>query len=134
MTDYPEPVTGGLIRNQDGEIFLMQSPKWEDRWVVPGGHIEPGEDPKTCLKREIQEETGITVENIQLFTVMTGQPNSFERDTGFVYINYLCDAATTEVQLDQREAEDFQWITPQQALDLRLNHSTRRFIQQYRER
>ncbi|MDY6771137.1 MAG: NUDIX domain-containing protein [Candidatus Nanohaloarchaea archaeon] len=133
MTDYPEPVTGGLIVNDSGELFLMQSPKWDDRWVVPGGHIEPGEDPEDCLRREIREETGLEIEDIELLTVMSGQPDSFERDTGFVYVNYICQAASTGVELDQREAEDFRWVSPEQALDMPLNDSTERFIRAYQD-
>lgn len=131
MGAYPEPVTGGLIRNDNGEIFLMQSPKWEDKWVVPGGHIEAGEDVEACLEREIAEETGLDVENIRLLTVMTGKPDDFERDTSFLYCNYLCDAATTEVNLDQREATDYTWVAPRDALDMDLNASTERLLRHY---
>ena len=28
-------------------------------WITPGGGIEPNEDAETCLRREIQEETGL---------------------------------------------------------------------------
>ncbi len=28
-------------------------------WAAPGGGLEPGEDPETCLRREILEETGL---------------------------------------------------------------------------
>jgi putative (di)nucleoside polyphosphate hydrolase len=33
---------------------------------VPGGGIDPGEDPKTGLKRELMEETGVTPRNLRL--------------------------------------------------------------------
>lgn len=33
-----------------------------DRWVVPGGGVEPGESPADCAVREVWEETGLTVQ------------------------------------------------------------------------
>jgi len=29
-------------------------------WELPGGHVEPGEDPEVALMRELKEETGLT--------------------------------------------------------------------------
>ncbi|GAB4120803.1 MAG: hypothetical protein Kow00104_04030 [Rhodothalassiaceae bacterium] len=31
------------------------------QWELPGGRLEPGEDPIACLAREIVEETGLSV-------------------------------------------------------------------------
>ena len=35
----------------------MQDAK--NRWTIPKGHVEPGEEPKQTAEREIREETGL---------------------------------------------------------------------------
>ena len=37
-----ELVCGVIIRKGE-KILLAKSPKWRNKWVFPGGHIEPGE-------------------------------------------------------------------------------------------
>ena len=135
-TEYPEPVTGALILNEDDEIFLMKSPKWDDQWLVPGGHVEKGEKIGECVKREVKEEVGLEVENVEFVTVLEGMPEKFERDTHFIFLNYSCRAENQEVELDQREAVEHVWIDPEEALgsDLDINTSTRDFIQDFLEK
>ena len=34
-----------------------------DKWIGVGGKFEPGEDAKTCVLREVREETGLTMQD-----------------------------------------------------------------------
>lgn len=57
-----ETTSGGIVfrRNQNTnqlEILLMQDAK--NRWTIPKGHVEEGEEPKQTAEREIREETGL---------------------------------------------------------------------------
>lgn len=59
----PLDVTCGLIE-RDGRVLLAQRPAGKalaGKWEFPGGKVEPGESPESCLARELHEELGITV-------------------------------------------------------------------------
>ncbi|MBI5072419.1 NUDIX domain-containing protein, partial [Candidatus Woesearchaeota archaeon] len=57
--ERPTVTVGPLIFNKEGKLFLMQSPKWRNKWVIPGGKIELGETMEQAVKREIKEETNL---------------------------------------------------------------------------
>jgi ADP-ribose pyrophosphatase YjhB (NUDIX family) len=57
-----ETTSGGVVfrregKNQDVQILLMQDAK--NRWTIPKGHVEPGEEPRQTAEREIREDTGL---------------------------------------------------------------------------
>ncbi|MDP1765493.1 MAG: Nudix family hydrolase [Methylotenera sp.] len=67
---YPVPVTNiteaavGVIQRDNGLVLLAERPAgkpWAGYWEFPGGKIEEDETPGHALKRELQEELGITV-------------------------------------------------------------------------
>jgi len=47
------------IKDDTGRILLLREK--DGSWELPGGGLEQGEDPKTALSREINEETGLTL-------------------------------------------------------------------------
>nr|WP_144929284.1 NUDIX domain-containing protein [Paenibacillus bovis] len=53
---HPELITCSFVLAFDNNQLLLTNLK--DRgWDIPGGHIEPGEDPHEAMKREVYEET-----------------------------------------------------------------------------
>lgn len=57
-----ETTSGGVIFRRNAstnqlEILLIQDAK--NRWTIPKGHVEEGEEPKQTAEREIREETGL---------------------------------------------------------------------------
>jgi hypothetical protein len=52
---------GGVVFSRHGEsvkYLLVQASKNRDEWVLPKGHIEPGETEREAAVREVKEETG----------------------------------------------------------------------------
>lgn len=59
------PVVHLHVLNSKGELYLQKRPEWKDiqpgRWdTAVGGHIDLGENVEQALKREAQEELGLT--------------------------------------------------------------------------
>lgn len=57
----------GVIQRDDGFVLLGERPvgkPWSGYWEFPGGKIEENETPEYALKRELQEELGITVTSL----------------------------------------------------------------------
>lgn len=70
QNDFVRPSAVGFILNDQGEILLVQRNvvPFLDMWMMPGGHMKPGETIEECLVREMKEETGLDVEVGELFT------------------------------------------------------------------
>ncbi len=51
---------GARVHDEDGWLVLIKN-SWTDGWFPPGGRVERGEQPATAARREVREETGLTV-------------------------------------------------------------------------
>jgi 8-oxo-dGTP pyrophosphatase MutT (NUDIX family) len=58
--DGPTHAGGVVFRRSGGGVqyLLVQADRDRTQWVLPKGHVEPGEDFRQAAVREIQEETG----------------------------------------------------------------------------
>ena len=63
------------------QVMLVSGSKVPERWVVPGGGIEPSEDTCVAALREVQEEAGVKGTLGRLLGVFEVMPNQCARST-----------------------------------------------------
>ena len=61
-------IAQGVLRDPKGRVLLCEL-SYKREWDLPGGVVDPGESPATCVEREIFEELGLTVKVGRLLAV-----------------------------------------------------------------
>ena len=106
----------------DRKVLIIQRSKdaggGEGDWEFAGGGLRFGEDLPEGLKREIQEEVGLTVRIDKLLYAMTAMVNPQRQIVGLTYLSY----SDTDKVILSHEHTDFLWATRNQLIKL-LNKS-----------
>jgi nucleoside triphosphatase len=132
VQSYPEATVGGLIVNDKGEILLVRSYKWGNKYTVPGGHIELGERSEAAIKREVKEEVGLDVEPVKLLMVQEAIfPVDYVKHEHYIFMDYLCRSKSSAVNVDGEEIQEYLWVGPGRALELELESFTRNLVTEY---
>lgn len=133
-SSYPEATVGALILNPAGEFFLFQSHKWNGAWAIPGGHIELGESAEAAVKREVLEETGLTVEHVEFLCCQecVFDP-AFWQQKHFIFLDYVCTSPGGEVTLNE-EAEAWRWVKREELANLNIEPFTRKVLEEFMKR
>ena len=128
---FPEPTVGVFIFNQKGEILLLQSHKWPDAYVVPGGHVELGERIEDAAVREAKEETGLDIYDLEFinFQQFIHDP-AFWKHRHFIFFDFAARSDSMDVVLND-EAQKYIWVGLDEALGLELDSYTRTSIEAY---
>jgi len=58
MTEVRHFTASAVVLDDEDRVLLVHHNKM-GRWLYPGGHIDPNEDPAQAALREVREETGI---------------------------------------------------------------------------
>jgi 8-oxo-dGTP pyrophosphatase MutT (NUDIX family) len=130
-----EVVITAIVVNSEGKYLItrrsMQKSRFPGMWTVPGGKLQTSdylELPKDTedywynvleqtLSRELQEEVGIGVENVEYVTSLAtvhkdGSPS--------LVISCMADYKSGEIKLQEEETDQFAWVTLEEAKNYKL--------------
>lgn len=126
-----EIAVGGFVINPENKLLLIRGDKWNGAYVVPGGHVEFGETFEQALIRELHEETGLAITNPVFLGIQEAvQDPNFSANRHFILVDYMCQCNNTNTT-PSKEAQEFIWVTRDDALKLPLGAYTQKGIDQY---
>ena len=99
-------VAVGVLVRDDQAFLLTSRPEgkaYAGYWEFPGGKLEAGETVEEALRRELQEEIGITIENCLLW-----KTERIDYPHALVQLNF-CKVTQWTGELQMLEAQSFAW-------------------------
>jgi 8-oxo-dGTP diphosphatase len=99
-------VAVGVLIRPDGDFLLTSRPPgkvYEGYWEFPGGKLEQGESVEAALRRELQEEVGVTIGAVHPWKVeMVDYPHALVR------LNF-CKVFDWSGELQMHEGQSYAW-------------------------
>ena len=108
---------------EDGKILLTheRNSGW---WLIPGGGLEEGETPETCVIREVEEETGLLVRPLSRFLTLHEYYEEY-RYTGYIFICEVVGKGRMNLtDAEKKRGVQPEWIPLQDAIDLFSKHES----------
>ncbi len=114
---------GAIIFNQAGEILVLKHRfRAGSGWGLPGGFLERGEQPIDALRRELREELGLEIDDVEIFAARSfRKPKQVE-----VLFRGRADGPVSPHTMEVERAE---WFSLD-ALPEGLPRDQRRFVEQ----
>ncbi|WLR43219.1 NUDIX hydrolase [Bacillus carboniphilus] len=105
-----------IIIDGEGRLLLQQRKYPKESWGLPGGLMELGESTEEVARRELFEETGLEVNELELINVYSGKDNFVIAENGdefyVVTIAYFAEGYKGEIKIDQSEINKCEFLYP----------------------
>lgn len=100
---------GIIVENEIGEILLIKRTD-NGCWGYAGGSVELGEKVEDTARRELLEETGLIADDLELFSVFSGEDTHYTYPNGDevhnIDIVYICRSFHGEIIADKSEVSE----------------------------
>lgn len=143
------PCVGMMICNMRGQVFAGQRLDSNlDAWQMPQGGIEKGEDPEQAALRELEEETGIPADAVEVLAqtadwIPYDLPHHLvpklwkgrfrgQKQRWFL-MRFLGDDALINIQTAEPEFARWCWLQPEELLSRIVPFKRETYAQVIRE-
>ncbi len=119
----PLLTTDCVVFDREGRILLIRrkNEPFRGAFALPGGFVEIGETVEAACRREVLEETGITIGALHLVGVYSDPGRDPRGHT--VSIAYMARVPPATRPQAGSDAEDAQWLGDWHNLDLAFDHA-----------
>lgn len=98
----------------EGKLLVVKHKERSQSYVLPGGKMDPGEDPLICVRREIIEELGVEPQGLKLAYVYTWKKDGKQN------LDFMFTVTNSKDFLDLKDKKathafelfDIRWIFP----------------------
>ena len=102
-----------MLITYGNSVLIGRSPGWpEGMFSLLAGFVEPGETLEAAVRREVFEESGVRVGQVEY---LSSQPWPFPASLMFGCLGH---ATSQKITIDPAEIEDAMWVTREEMMDI----------------
>lgn len=117
--------TTAIVIEKEGKFLLIKRGKPPEKgfWAVPGGHVDEGETPLECAKRECKEEVGEADIEEKPFFIFVHDVGIGHRHRAHVFKGEMKGEVTPGT-----DAEEAKWFSLEEMEREELTHYTKKIL------
>ena len=124
LVHYDNEAVGVVILNEKDEVLLIKSNRYitqSEEWEIPAGRVDPGESPDIAAAREVMEETGYEITDLQKIY----KYNPSNGTTDLVLLIYKALAGEKTGQFEINEVSEVIWVSKDKISEMLKNNEIR---------
>ncbi len=113
--------SGVLFFNSKGELLIVK-PNYKDGWSIPGGTVDEKESPRSAAIREVKEEIGLEISDLELLCVDYTTAKGIRTESlQFIFFGGKLDnEQIAEIKLQEDELDMFKFVRADEVVSLLL--------------